>query len=165
VREDVRLATQAAEDLATSEDGSLVLLRDGGSFVRAQLKLGEHTVDLDFAHEPSKPLRPRETVDDVTVDSLLDMHANKVTCLLSRTEPRDLVDLYFLDKRGLPTEEALPAALEKDAGIDPAILAFLLKGFPTSPLPVMLEEFSVGRLAQYRETLAERLRTLSFPTT
>jgi hypothetical protein len=92
------------------------------------------------------------------------MHANKITCLLSRTEPRDLVDLFFLDKKGLPTENALPGALQKDAGIDPAILAFLLKDFPTSPLPIMIEEFSVNKLADYRKSLAERLRSLSFPT-
>jgi hypothetical protein len=165
VQEDVRFATRAAADLAANEGGSLVLVRDGGSFVRGQLTLGKHTLDLDLAHEPSKPLQPRDIIDDVTVDSLSDLHANKITCLLSRTEPRDLVDLFFLDKKGLTTENALPGALQKDAGIDPAILAFLLKDFPTSPLPIMIEEFSVNDLVNYRRTLVDRLRVLTFPAT
>lgn len=162
-RDDVRLTTKVATDLASSNGSNLALVRDGGSFVRGRLTLGELSLELDIAHEPSKPLKPRDTVDGVTVDSLEDLHAHKITCLLSRTEPRDLVDLYFLDKIGSFTEDALPAALQKDAGIDPAILAFLLKDFPTSPLPIMLEELSVDGLSDYRTVLANRLRALSLP--
>jgi predicted nucleotidyltransferase component of viral defense system len=40
-------------------------------------------------------------VEGITVDSLADLSANKVTCLLSRAEPRDLVDLCFRLPGGL----------------------------------------------------------------
>ena len=162
-RDAVRLVTQTAKEIATGNGGSLVLVRDGGSFVRAQLTLGAHSLELDVAHEPSEPLQPRDTVDGITVDSLTDMHANKITCLLSRTEPRDLVDLYFLDKIGLSTEDALPSALAKDAGVDPAILAFLLQDFPISPLPILLNTLNVEQLSGYRQHLAQRLRQMSVP--
>lgn len=81
------------------------------------------------------------------VESLPDLRANKLTCLLSRTEPRDLVDLCFLDRAGFPTEDDLAIALMKDGGIDPAILAHRLRDFPTAPLPQMLTPYSVAELA------------------
>ena len=58
-------------------------------------------------------------VEGVVVESLADLRANKLTCLLSRSEPRDLVDLLFLDRAGYPPERDLMLALRKDAGLDP----------------------------------------------
>src|SRR5690606_40378288 len=101
----------------------------------------------------SAPLGPRDNVEGVTVDSLADLHANKLTCLLSRSEPRDLVDLYFLDREGFSPESALGPALSKDAGIDPGVLSFLLKSFPSSPLPVMLRPLEAGELERFRAEL------------
>jgi hypothetical protein len=50
------------------------------------------------------------------------------------------VDLFvlFLDRAGFRPEDDLVHALRKDAGIDPATLAWLLESFPVSPLPKML---------------------------
>jgi hypothetical protein len=143
--------------------GELRLVRDGGSFVRGQLTVGLHRIALDIAHEPSKPIRPRDVVDGVTVDSLDDLRANKLTCLLSRAEPRDLVDLYFLDRANLAPEATLASALEKDAGIDPAILSYLLQSFPTEPLPEMLRPLTGAELVSFRGELAERFRRMALP--
>lgn len=100
-------------------------------------------------------------MEGIRVDSLADLLANKVTCLLARAEPRDLVDLYFAEDHGLFVEDALLGAVEKDAGLDPAILAYLLKDFPLAPLPVMLKQLLPEDLASYRADLMERLRTLA----
>ena len=62
----------------------------------------------------------RRRLEGIVVESLSDLRANKLTCILSRSEPRDLVDLYFLDRAGHPPERDLELALKKDAGIDPA---------------------------------------------
>ena len=143
--------------------GDLELIRDGGTFVRGQLSLGSHVVAIDIAHEPSRLVQPRDVVQEVVVDSLEDLHANKLTCLLSRAEPRDLVDLYFLDRADHPPEASLASALEKDAGIDPAILSYLLQSFPTAPLPQMLKPLSEAELVRFRSDLAERFRQTSLP--
>jgi hypothetical protein len=93
----------------------------------------------------------------------LDLRVNKLTCLLSRSEPRDLVDLLFLDRAGYAPEADLPLALRKDAGIDPGILAWLLGEFPVTPLPVMLESLDVQHLQAFRDDLRERFRRLALP--
>lgn len=163
-REGVREILSACGSVASIHGGRLDVVRDGGTFVRAHLALGEQRVEVDIAHEPSAPVAPREDIEGVIVDSLDDMHANKITCLLSRSEPRDLVDLYFLDRLGHPPEAFLPKALQKDAGVDPGILSFLLKDFPVAPLPIMLEPLDESTLIAFRRDLSMRFRIAGLPT-
>jgi len=92
-----------------------------------------------------------------------DLRASKLTCLLSRAEPRDLVDVLFLERSGYPPEQDLALALQKDTGMDPGILAWLLKDFPVRPLPQMLIVLTIDELLRYRDDLAERLKRFSLP--
>jgi len=97
-------------------------------------------------------------IEGIVVESLADLRASKLICILSRSEPRDLVDLYFLDQAGFPPEHDLDIALRKDSGIDPGVLAWLLAQFPTHPLPVLLEPLTAEQLESFRTALAEKLR-------
>jgi hypothetical protein len=139
---------------------SVTLLRDVGHLVRAQLEAGAgNSVELDVVHEPVADLAaPPPPIEGIVIESLTDLRANKLTCILSRSEPRDLVDLYFLDQAGFPPERDLEMALRKDAGIDPGVLAWLLAQFPTHPLPAMLAPLTLDQLEKFRDSLAERLR-------
>ena len=107
--------------------------------------------------------RPSEPVEGVVLEPFEDLRANKLTCILSRSEPRDLVDLLFLDRAGFRPEEDLSLALRKDASIDPGVVAWLLSEFPVEPMPIMLEPLTAADLLAFRNTLAERLRRLSVP--
>ncbi len=69
----------------------------------------------------------------------------------------------MLDRAGFRPEVDLEHALRKDAGIDPGILAWLLRSFPVEPLPMMLVPLSVDELRTYRDDLSERLRLLAVP--
>jgi hypothetical protein len=102
---------------------------------------------LDIVHEAAADLAPPlQDVDGITVASLTDLRAAKLTCLL-RFRP----------------EDDLALALRKDAGIDPGVLSWLLNQFPTSPLPMMVSALSVEELREYRDQLAERFRRLAIP--
>lgn len=170
---DIDLFVHDAEDMralvgllpaAAAEAGIVVtLLRDVGHLVRAQLTAQEGgSVEVDVVHEPIADIAaPPPPVEGIVVESLTDLRASKLTCILSRSEPRDLVDLYFLDRAGFPPEQDLEAALRKDAGIDPGVLAWLLARFPTHPLPMMLEPLTAEQLEQFRDALAERLRNIT----
>lgn len=139
----------------------VTLLRDVGHLVRAQLEGRDgNTVEVDVVHEPVADIAaPPLPVEGIVIESLADLRANKLTCILSRSEPRDLVDLYFLDQAGFPPERDLEIALRKDAGIDPGVLAWLLAQFPTRPLPAMLEPLTSDQLERFRDALAERFRS------
>jgi len=139
-------------------------LRDAGTFVRLELVSADGTVPIDIVLDEVADIEsPGAPVEEVTVESLTDLRANKLTCILSRSEPRDLVDLLVLDRAGFRTEGDLDNALKKDAGLDPAILAFLLRDFPVQPMPQMLIPLGVDELRIFRDELAERLRCVSVP--
>ena len=67
----------------------------------------------------------------------------------------------FLERAGFRVEDELPLAVRKDAGVDPGVLAWLLRDFPTAPEPLMLTPLAENELERYRDALAERLRTFA----
>jgi hypothetical protein len=138
----------------------VTLLRDVGHLVRAQLTARDgKSLEVDVVHEPVADIAsPPAPIEGIIIESLTDLRASKLTCILSRSEPRDLVDLYFLDQAGFPPERDLEIASRKDAGVDPGVLAWLLAQFPTRPLPAMLEPLTSEQLEKFRDALAEKLR-------
>jgi hypothetical protein len=163
-RDDVRTAMAALPDVATSLGIEARIVRDAGTFVRATLTLDGEPLEVDLVHEPTPPVAPAvRSKEGITIASLEDLRASKVTCILSRAEPRDLVDLLFLDRAGHPPEDDVSAALTKDAGVDPATLAWLLRDFPVEPLPKMLEPLSADQLRAFRDELAKRFARLAVP--
>jgi len=159
-----RALVRALPALGDSAGTPVTVLRDAGSVVRASLQLSAGAIDVDVIFEPVPDLEPvPPAVEGIAVESLTDLRANKLTCLLSRSEPRDLVDLLFLDRAGYPPEADLPLALRKDSGIDPGVLAWLLGEFPVEPLPVMLQPLTRVELDAFRAELRERFRRLAVP--
>ena len=158
--EDMRALVGFLPGAAASTGIGVTLLRDVGHLVRARLQDREgNSIEVDVVHEPVADISaPPPPIEEIVVESLADLRANKLTCILSRSEPRDLVDLYFLDQAGFPPEQDLDIALRKDAGVDPAVLAWLLAQFPTRPLPIMLVPLTSDELERFRDELAEKFR-------
>jgi hypothetical protein len=165
---DVDLFCHRAEDVRTIVRGlplvagdAFRIVRDEGTFVRGTVKTASGDIALDVAFDAVPDLEPTVSIEGVTVESLPDLRAAKLTCLLSRAEPRDLVDVLFLERAGFRPEDDLLIAQRKDAGIDPGVLAWLLRDFPVDPMPTMLEPLGRDELRAYRDALAERLRRLA----
>jgi hypothetical protein len=151
-------------DVAAETGVDISVRRDAGTFVRVALSPGPPALEIDFVFNPTPQIEASgDPVEGVSVESLTDLRANKLTCVLSRSEPRDLVDLLFLDRAGHPPERDLPLALRKDAGLDPGVLAWLLGQFPIDPLPRMLLPLDRGELLAFRDSLADRLRRVASP--
>jgi hypothetical protein len=162
--QDMRDLVHDLGTIAASAGMNVELAQDTPSFVRARLLGAGRELELDIVHESLPDLEPPPSpVEGVTVESLADLRAAKLTCILSRSEPRDLVDLLFLDRAGYPPERDLGLALRKDAGIDPGVLAWLLGKFPVRPLPEMLEPLTESELERFRDDLCERLRRAAVP--
>ncbi len=156
---DMRALVGLLAEVAAETGVSITLLRDVGHLVRARIETGETVTEVDVVHEPIADIEsPPPLIEGIVIESLADLRANKLTCLLSRSEPRDLVDLYFLDRAGYPPDQDLHLALRKDAGIDPGVLAWLLSQFPVRPLPKMLEPLKSKELEMFRDELAQRFR-------
>lgn len=72
---------------------------------------------LHFSKDYVSHIRPPELVDNVVVDSMEDITANKICAALGRNEIKDLVDLYFLDKANYKLPDYFEDARQKDAGL------------------------------------------------
>jgi hypothetical protein len=86
-----------------------------------------------------------------------------LTTLVSRAEPRDLVDVYCLEQSGLRVEAALPAALEKDGGCTPATLAWLLSEVPIPDGAKLPADVEAATLRTWLDLLIVRLRRAAMP--
>lgn len=159
--EDVRALIRELPEIAARTRTKIDLVRDAGTFLRASVTTATGSLELDAVYESTPALAPADSLEGITLESLPDMRASKLTCLLSRSEPRDLVDLYFLDRAGYKPEADLGLALQKDAGMDPGVLAWLLGQFPLAPLPTMLEVLMPDELRDFRDSLRERFRALA----
>ena len=162
-REAHRDAVALLPDIAVAAGVTIRVVRDAGTFVRGVLTGVDGEVDIDLVFESVPDVHGPDLVEGVQIESLADLRANKLMCVLSRSEPRDLVDLLFLDRAGYPPEADLTLALAKDSSIDPGVLAWLIGQFPVEPLPQMLELLPPGELEVFRDALAERLRRLAVP--
>jgi predicted nucleotidyltransferase component of viral defense system len=160
-REAMRYLVSDLEAAAREVDGTIRIDRDAGGHVRAKLAFEGVSLEVDVVHEALPDLAPPTMLDGIEVESLEDLRAAKLTCLLSRSEPRDLVDVLFLERAGYRPEDDLALALRKDAGIDPGVLAWLLRSFPVTPLPVMLVPLSSDELRAYRDARAGRFRAIA----
>ncbi|HWR58193.1 MAG TPA: nucleotidyl transferase AbiEii/AbiGii toxin family protein [Thermodesulfovibrionales bacterium] len=69
-----------------------------------------------------------------TIDSKENILANKITAIVDRALPKDVVDIYFLLKDGLRLKQALLDAHSKAAGIAPLLIAKLFAEFDYSLL-------------------------------
>lgn len=162
--EDVRVLVREMPDVARECGLGVALVRDAGTFVRARVRLGAADIELDLVHEAVADIEPPPPpLEGIVVESFADLRAAKLTCVLSRSEPRDLVDLMFLDRAGFAPEDDLELALRKDGGMDPGVLAWLLGQFPVRPLPMMLVPLTEAELLVFRDDLRERFRRLSVP--
>ena len=163
-RPSLRRLVDVLSEAAQAAGGTVKVLQDAGTFVRAELQLSDERIDVDLAVDGTPELAPPQVIDGVEVLSLVDLRASKLTCLLSRSEPRDLVDVLFLERAGFPADADLELALKKDAGVDPAVMGWLLDQFPVAPMPAMLSPLTSEELKRFRDALSERLRRLARKT-
>lgn len=162
-REAHRELVRNLDMIAERAQAAVHVVRDAGGHVRAKLNTQRHALELDVVHEVLPDLDEPLVLESVVMESFRDLRASKLTCMLSRSEPRDLVDVMFLERAGHAPEQDLENALRKDAGIDPGVLAWLLKDFPVEPLPTMIHDLTTSELRTYRDDLALRLKRLARP--
>lgn len=129
---------------------SLVLRRASGPFGR-----------IDFAYYPFEPIGRRTSWRGLAVESLVDMTVNKVQAILTRQQPRDFVDLYFLLQEGPERrlDKLLDLARAKfDVGAHPmGLAARLLLVHDVRELPNMIRRVEIRDLVEFFDEKAQDL--------
>lgn len=117
-------------------------------------------IDLVVDRAPMLDAAKRE-VGAVRLDTLRELAANKVCALIGRSEIRDLVDLRVLLSSGLSLESALRDAATKEAGADPATLAWTLSQLTLEPDAKLPGGVSTSDLDAFRLELIAQLTRLA----
>jgi hypothetical protein len=155
---DVPVIVSRLEAVAIDEGAKLVAVRIAPTFRRFEVVGAENLVRVDLAVDAAPVLDAEcPVVDGLRVLSLRDQRANKIVTLLGRSELRDLVDLFCLERQGWPLLEGVDDALQKDAGVDLAWLAWAMRQIEIRPLPGLIVPVDLEALRQYRDRVAESL--------
>ncbi len=140
-------------------------LRSAPDFHRFRLTRGEEreVIDVVVDRAPQLDAVKRE-IEGIRVDTVREMIANKLTTLLSRTELKDVVDLYFLEQAGYDLLAAIPDARAKDAGWEPAVVSMLLSDLHVTELPAwMIKELAPSDLAAFLNRLRLAIAAQALP--
>jgi hypothetical protein len=160
----MELAVQRLRRAAAAIGGALESVLEAPEFRRFLVQCAAETTLVDLVIDRAPQLvADKQLIGHVRIDSEREIAANKVTAMLGRTAPRDLVDLFALLDRGYALEAALADAYTKDAAVDPGTLAWVLSQWrlgPSVPLPHGIEAADIERM---RATLIEQLLALAVP--
>jgi hypothetical protein len=155
-------ADRLAQSLGAAVSAAVESLQTTPDHRRYLYTRGEESTRIDFVRDRAPQLLSKTSKDGIATDTVEEIIANKITTLASRSEIRDVVDLYFLERAGYRIDDHLANALRKDAGATPATIAWLLS---TLRIPEALPG-GVPRdaIVEYVRELEARLRKLALPT-
>ncbi|UQA56578.1 nucleotidyl transferase AbiEii/AbiGii toxin family protein [Polyangium aurulentum] len=154
VREDIEPVVRAVEHACEALGTTAHRVRSGPGFVRLEVPHEEGPLRVDVASDTAPRLVEEQTlVGPVRVESLRDQRANKIVALLGRSELRDLVDLYFIDRAGMPVLEGFEDAVRKDGGMDPAWFAWAVSQIEPQALRGMIAPLDLEALRRFRDEL------------
>ena len=135
------------------------------TFRRYELSRGDEREILDFVAEQVPQIdEQKERFGPISVDTLREIMVNKICTLIGRCEIKDLVDLYFMNMRGLRVRDHIEDARMKEGGLDPAMIAYLLDRVRIDHIPdYVLEPIDADDLRIFIADLQRELADLSFP--
>ena len=162
---DVLAEGEVALHAAASEVGALVeSIHTAPDFRRRLVRRDTEGVVVDLVRDrvPQGP-EPKKQFGAVRVDPPHEILANKLCALLSRAEPRDLVDVFALERAGHPAEGAMDLAKQKDAGLTPGQLAWVLSQITIPDDATVPGGLATSELRSFLSGLIARLTRLAFP--
>ena len=134
-------------------------------FLRFELRRGEDREVVDFVVERVSQVDVEKCREGtIRVDTLREILANKWAALLGRSEVKDLIDLYFIERAGHDLFSGFEDARQKDAGLDEAVLSQLLAALKIRALPdFLLQPLTLDELRVFSERLRRELALRAFP--
>jgi hypothetical protein len=154
----------ALRDAAADVGASIENIHTAPDFRRRLVRREVEGVVVDLVYERApQGEQPKRQFGFVWVDPPEEILANKLCALLSRAEPRDLVDVLTLERTGLRVEDAVPLAARKDTGLTPAQLAWVLSQITIGDDAKIPGGLSSADLRSFLSDLIARLARLSFP--
>lgn len=148
------------ETVAAGAGAKVVVRREFRTFLEAHIEAGPEKIRIDFALDSPYRLEPvrRFPPWEIAVDNPTDIACNKLSALFDRTDPKDFVDVFFIDREILPLPRLIEIAKKKHIGMDDYWLAVAFsKATTLSILPRMVRPVAVEELQEFFAAAAKRL--------
>ena len=148
------------QGVAPKLNGKLEVKRSFKSYLEFSITRGEEILRCDFAMDSPYRLMKKIFKEDyrIYVDNVQDISCNKLSALYDRTDPKDFVDIYFIDREIIPFEKLVMEAKKKHVGLDNYWLAAsLVKIGDFNILPRMLKPVNLNELKQFFKEKAKWL--------
>jgi len=148
------------QDIAAKLKGRLEVKRSFRSYLEFFINRGDEILRCDFAMDAPYRLKKKIFKEKygIYVDNVLDISCNKLSALYDRSDPKDFVDIYFIDREILPFEKLIQEAKRKHGGLDNYWLAIsLAKIEDFNILPKMLKPVSLDELKTFFKEKAKWL--------
>jgi predicted nucleotidyltransferase component of viral defense system len=140
------------EDIASELGGKIDITRNFRSYIEFFIIKENEFLRCDFAMD--SPYRLNEKVFNnklgIYTDNAIDISCNKLSALFDRSEPKDFVDIYFIDKEIIRFDRLVEKAKKKHIGLDNYWLAISLAKIDSfSILPRMLKPLTIDELRYF----------------
>jgi len=105
-------------------------------------------------------IEDKNRFDNIIVDTIEEILINKICAVVGRSEIKDLIDLYFLEKENYDIMKYIPYAHEKDGGVEKEVLAYCLNNIKIEfEDRMMVKKVSKEQLIEFRKNLIKKLLT------
>lgn len=114
---------------------------------------------VDIVQEQPKHFGEIKYIDNIPVDSLVNIATNKILAIFGRLEPKDYIDLFFiLTKTELSFDEMFSLAKQKDTGLSEFYFANAIADVDKfETLPKMKIPFDKDKFVQFYKELSNKL--------
>lgn len=120
-------------------------------------------IKVEFTYFENKRISPTKVINNLQVDDLLDIGANKIMAILDRNEPKDFIDLYFILQQTNLDKLLIAVKNKYQVTIDPITLgAALIKGEKIAFPKEKLLTASINQIRDYWKKKALDLRPKIF---
>jgi predicted nucleotidyltransferase component of viral defense system len=140
------------QEIVSKLNAQLEIKRSFRSYLEVFLTQEKGILRCDFALDSPYRLEKKIFKQEygIYVDNVLDISCNKLSALYDRSDPKDFVDIYFIDKEVIPFEKLVEEAKKKHIGMDNYWLAIsLAKVEDISILPRMLKPITPDELKSF----------------
>lgn len=149
---------QPLHDIAAEIGCVLTTTRLSDYFLQAVLTGEGTSLKLDLVRDVSPQFGERCISDEIVVDSLDNIAANKVTAILGRADVKDFVDLYFILQAGYELKHLIAQAKQKDLGLTEFYLGHMMRQVTRlDSMPELRQPLSLETLQEFYLGLADEL--------
>jgi len=124
-------------------------------------------VQVDLVYDPTRQIHAEKPLrDEVRVDPLDEIMANKICTLVGRAEVRDFWDVFHLVERGQDLNIAIENASRKEGGVNVESLVYVLQSVDWPAFEAAMAEAGLSNgltVAQYFQQACRDLATQLLP--